>query len=119
MGLMALPNDLNNSRASSTPVDKTESTPVELFDIPESDKPSRRSRFPLDVEEEKYIAKCMKKHGENYPAMFRDIKVNDYQHTESHLRKLGSRYILLAPHQRRIPVPEKVLPLLPSEVTTP
>eukprot|EP00522_Entomoneis_paludosa_P012061 CAMPEP_0172443924 /NCGR_PEP_ID=MMETSP1065-20121228/4100_1 /TAXON_ID=265537 /ORGANISM="Amphiprora paludosa, Strain CCMP125" /LENGTH=180 /DNA_ID=CAMNT_0013194319 /DNA_START=44 /DNA_END=586 /DNA_ORIENTATION=- len=114
MGLVALPNDLNNSRGSSTKVTVTQSTPIELFDIPESDRPSLRSRYPLDEEEEKYIAKCMKKHGDNYLKMFRDTKTNDMQHTEQVLRKLGSRYLLLSPQQRRVEVPENVKPLLPG-----
>eukprot|EP00527_Entomoneis_sp_CCMP2396_P004975 CAMPEP_0198145984 /NCGR_PEP_ID=MMETSP1443-20131203/26677_1 /TAXON_ID=186043 /ORGANISM="Entomoneis sp., Strain CCMP2396" /LENGTH=121 /DNA_ID=CAMNT_0043809773 /DNA_START=186 /DNA_END=551 /DNA_ORIENTATION=+ len=118
MGLSALPNDLNNARKSTTPLNQTESTVVELFDIPESDKPSRRSKFPLDADDEKYIAKCMTKWGDDYSRMFRDIKTNNMQHTETQLRKMGSRFLLLAASQRRLPVPEKVMDLLPGSNET-
>ena len=118
LGLSALPNDMNNARTSSTPVTKTTATVVELFDIPESDKPSLRQRYPLEQEEEEYIAKCMEKHGDDYTAMRRDIRTNNMQHTEEQLRKWGSRYLLLTPSQRRLPVPETVQPLLPAKQQT-
>lgn len=89
------------------------STVVHLFDVPESDSHvSHRQRFPLSEEDENYIAKCMEKYGDNYTKMFRDTKVNDLQHTEEKLRKLGARYVLLTDAQRRIPVPENVKKLL-------
>lgn len=87
---------------------------VELFDVPDSDRPSRKTRFPLTQDEEEYIAKCMAKHGDNYKAMFRDIKTNNMQHTEDQLRKMGSRFLLLNEEQRRVPVPSRLNPLLPS-----
>lgn len=87
---------------------------IQLFDVPESDAPSLRTRFPLTEEDEVYIAHCMSIHGDNYTRMFRDIKVNKMQHTEEKLRKLGSRFLLLTPEQRRIAVPENVLSLLPE-----
>ncbi|KAL7558059.1 hypothetical protein ACA910_009246 [Epithemia clementina (nom. ined.)] len=114
MGLLALPNDLHNSHQSSTPIQRTTATVVELFDIPESDKPSYKSRFPLSKEDEMYMAKCMAKWGDDYASMFRDIKTNEMQHTENQLRKMGSRYLLLTPSQRRVPVPENIQPLLPG-----
>eukprot|EP00977_Amphora_coffeiformis_P018575 scaffold6594_cov162-Amphora_coffeaeformis.AAC.4 len=87
---------------------------IELFDVPDSDRPSRQTRFPLTKEEEEYMAKCMAKHGDNYKAMFRDIKINNMQHTEDKLRKMGARFLLLNETQRRVPVPSKVEPLLPD-----
>ena len=85
---------------------------IELFDIPQPG-PSRRTRFPLTPEEEKYIAKCMAKHGDDYVRIFRDVGgVNDMQHTETHLRKLGTRFLALRPEQRREEVPSKVISLL-------
>jgi hypothetical protein len=88
---------------------------IELFDVPDSDKPSRRSLFPLTADEEEYIAKAMTKHGTNYNKMFYDLKSNPMQHTREKLTKMGARYLLLESHQRRIDVPENVLPLLPSK----
>ena len=88
---------------------------IELFDVPDSDRPSRQTRFPLTKEEEEYMAKCMAKHGDNYKAMFRDIKTNNMQHTEDRLRKMGARFLLLTETQRRVPFASKVKPLLPDE----
>lgn len=115
MGLLARPNQLQ----SDTTTDKNSAGPtkshvIELFDVPDSDRPSRQQRFPLTEEEEAYMARCMKKHGDNYTKMFRDVKTNNMQHTEEKLRKMGARFLLLTPEQRRIPVPDKVKHLLPD-----
>jgi len=109
MGLAAKLNVLDNNRI---PKEIESESIVELFDIPDSDRPSRRTRFPLDVDEEKYICKCMHKYGDDYSAMFRDIKVNTMQYTETQLRKMGARFLLLTPEQRRVEVPDNVKDLL-------
>ena len=112
MGLVAQP----NSSSKTTPTDPNAPNVIELFDIPDSDaRPSYRTRFPLDKDEEEYIAKCMSKHGDDYQAMFRDIKVNQMQHTEQQLRKLGARFLLLTAEQRRVNVPENIKHLLPDD----
>ena len=118
-GLVARPNTLpnrNDSAQAVTPDPTKRDAVIELFDVPESDKPSRSQRFPLSQVDEEYIAKCLAKYGDDYTRMFRDIKVNNMQHTEHVLRKLGSRFLLLSPEQRRVEVPEKVLHLLPGTV---
>jgi hypothetical protein len=116
MGLLARPNQLESNNVNFPAPEKEESV-VELFDVPDSDAPTRRSKFPLDEEEEKYIAKCMAKHGDQYTKMFRDIKINKMQHTEVQLRKMGARFLLLSPTQRRVEVPAKVQLLLPASST--
>jgi hypothetical protein len=84
---------------------------IELFDVPDSDRRKQR-QFPLEEDEEEYIARCMGRHGADYAAMFRDIRTNRMQHTEAKLRKLGARYLLLTPEQRRVEVPDRAKPLL-------
>ena len=113
---MARPNGERNPVSNETN-GEADSTPsvIELFDIPESDAPSLRNRFPLEEEEERYIAKCMAKYGDDYKSMFRDTKVNVMQHTEQKLRKMGARYLLLSSEQRRVDVPENVRELLPDD----
>lgn len=103
MGLVASP---NKGSVQETPVPAAKSHVVELFDVPVSDGPSYKSRFPLSVENEKYMAKCMSVYGDDYTSMFRDIKVNDLQHTEEKLEKLGELYLSLTENQRRVAVPE-------------
>lgn len=84
---------------------------VQLFDVPKSDslKP-KREKLPLNEDEQKYIAKCLAKHGDNYKKMAFDLKVNKMQNTEHILRKMGSRFLLLEDHQRvgGVEVPDKV-----------
>jgi hypothetical protein len=113
MGLLARPNQLDSNK-DIYPAAKKEESVVELFDVPDSDAPTRRDKYPLKEEEEKYIAKCMAKWGDKYTSMFRDIKINKMQHTEDQLRKMGARFLLLTPDQRRVEVPAKVQPLLPA-----
>lgn len=117
MGLLARPNQLDQSK-DTYPAAKKEESVVELFDVPDSDAPTRRDQFPLKEEEETYIAKCMAKWGDKYTSMFRDIKTNKMQHTEVQLRKMGARFLLLTPTQRRVEVPAKVKPLLPASYYT-
>lgn len=88
---------------------------IEVFDIPDSDIiiPSRRERFPLNEDEERYIVDCMSKYGDDYTKIFRDTKVNYLQHTEDKLRKMGARFLLLQSQQRRITdFPDKVKTLI-------
>ena len=115
MGLLARPNKLvTKGTATDATAAPKKAHVIELFDVPDSDRPSRQTRFPLSKDEEEYMAKCMGKHGDNYKAMFRDIKTNNMQHTEERLRKMGARFLLLAEGQRRVPVPSKVKSLLPD-----
>lgn len=136
LGLKARPNEERNKRnatttttthpgngasdtANETTIDSAGATGksivLEIFDVPESDHVrGRQGRYPLKEEEEAYIARCMEKHGDNYRAMFWDTKTNYLQHTETFLRKLGARYLLLTPEQRRSAIPENIRDLLPS-----
>lgn len=115
MGFQARPNRLDNTKADkSSSKTAAKSHVIELFDVPESDRPSRQQRHPLDDEEQEYMARLFKKHGDNYTKMFRDTKTNNMQHTEEKLRKMGARFLLLSPAQRRVPVPDKVQHLVPD-----
>ena len=102
----------------SADVNKTDPTPknaqtIELFHVPDSDNLEKKER-PLSVDDQKYIAKCLKKHGDNYTKMFRDTKTNDMQHTENVLKKMASRFFLLDPQQRQVEVPKKAKHLVAS-----
>jgi len=118
LGLTASPGGegkLTGGEAAGGETERMASNVVELYDIPDSDSPKKQRRYPLDLEEERYIVKCMEKWGTDYASMFRDIKTNDMQYTETRLGKLGARYLLLSPEQRRIDdVPERVRKLVPT-----
>jgi hypothetical protein len=107
LGLVSKPNN-DVHRPNEQLLPSITSNVVELFDIPDSDEMNKTKReFPLPEEEQKYIAKCMTKHGKNYGKIFRDIKLNYMQHTETQLKKMGARFLLLSPDQRIVDIPEK------------
>mmetsp|Transcript_18440 Transcript_18440/g.22585 ORF Transcript_18440/g.22585 Transcript_18440/m.22585 type:complete len:180 (-) Transcript_18440:143-682(-) len=125
LGLQSAPNTLFNVLDSQEQKENNESSStksckaIELYDIPESDiipKSTLAQRMlPVSIENQKYMAKCFAKHGEEYFKMSRDIKVNDMQHTENHLRKLGAKFLLLKKSQRRVDIPEKIRHLIISD----
>jgi Ribosome biogenesis protein Nop16 len=125
MGLCGKPkglfeNDPNKRTTATTEKNGTSgcSKAIEIFDIPQSDiiEPSRREKFPLTEEEELYILNCMIKHGTDYSKIFRDTKINYLQYTDDKIRKLGSRFVLLQPNQRRIQeLPEKIQDIITTK----
>jgi len=96
----------------------TKTKAIELFDIPKSDnmngittlpgKTFAQRKLPVSVEDQKYIGKCLGKHGDNYKSMMRDIKTNDMQYTDTQLRKMAARFFLLGEEQIRVDIPENV-----------
>ena len=99
MGLVSNPGATDNSST------KKKQAVIQLYEVPESDSLDKK-KHPLSNEDQKYICKCMAKHGTDYAKMFRDIKTNNMQYTESKLQKMGSRFLLLEEEQRIVPVPE-------------
>lgn len=95
---------------------------IELFDIPDSDKmnditmlPGKtfaQIKLPVSIDDQKYIAGCLAKHGDDYQTMMRDIKTNDMQHTQTKLKKMAARFYLLTEEQLRVEIPEKVRNLM-------
>eukprot|EP01118_Nematostelium_gracile_P012703 TRINITY_DN4679_c0_g1_i1.p1 TRINITY_DN4679_c0_g1~~TRINITY_DN4679_c0_g1_i1.p1 ORF type:complete len:191 (-),score=60.77 TRINITY_DN4679_c0_g1_i1:56-628(-) len=61
----------------------------ELFPEP-APKPKKEEK--LSEEEQRYYKKLIDKYGDNYKAMSRDIKLNNYQHVESKLKKKCELY---------------------------
>eukprot|EP00581_Thalassiosira_minuscula_P009333 CAMPEP_0183706216 /NCGR_PEP_ID=MMETSP0737-20130205/3108_1 /TAXON_ID=385413 /ORGANISM="Thalassiosira miniscula, Strain CCMP1093" /LENGTH=192 /DNA_ID=CAMNT_0025933571 /DNA_START=81 /DNA_END=659 /DNA_ORIENTATION=+ len=112
---IALANHPNSAKANGNKA-------IELFDIPESDKMNNitmlpgktfaQRKLPVSIEDQKYIRKCLAKHGDDYHSMMRDIKTNDMQHTESKLRKMAARFYLLAEDHVKVEIPEKVRHLM-------
>jgi len=88
---------------------------IELYDIPDSDtlkQIKNQGKLPVSVENQKYMRECFSKYGDDYKSMSRDIKVNNMQHTENFLRKLGARFLLLNDSQRKVDVPENIKHLI-------
>lgn len=87
----------------------TRNTVIELYEVPDSDTlEARKQKRPQSAGEQKYIVRLLAKHGDDYTAMFRDIKVNNMQHTETQLRKMASRFLLLDEEQRVVDIPERI-----------
>ena len=108
MGLVAKPNQ-DVQRIHETPSTTGPNTNVvELFDIPDSDTLSKKVH-PMPMDDQRYIAKGLDKFGEDYGKIFRDTRgVNPMQYTETQLRKMGARFLLLEDEQRQVDLPERM-----------
>lgn len=108
MGLLSHPNqDFKRRHEQVLPSKDIANSVVELFDIPDSDCMKTKKEYPMSDDDQKYITKCMTKYGKDYGKMFRDHKVNNMQHTDTKLRKMGARFLLLSPQERIVGIPEK------------
>ena len=108
MGLLAKPNQ-DVERPNNSPVVNTDVNVIELFDVPDSDTLAANKKVhPMPEEDQKYIAKCMAKHADDYGKIFRDIKVNNMQYSEAQLRKMGARFLLLDTEQRKVELNESM-----------
>lgn len=119
LGLCSLPNNKIHNRGitnKDTELLNSECKAVELYDIPESDVIPKRTKsqimLPVSIENQEYMAKCFTKYGNDYGKMAKDIKVNNMQHNENQLRKLGARFLLLTESQLRVEVPDKIKHLM-------
>ena len=113
LGLSSAPNADVNSRGqkvqNASPKDGTSFPTIELYDIPESDSQKQKwTNMPMSEDNQKYIIRCFEKYGDDYKKMSRDIKLNDMQHTENKLRKMGARFLLLSESQRKVDIPENI-----------
>ena len=85
---------------------------VAFCDIPQSDVlcgddiNEQRRALPQPAHEQKYCSRILAKHGTDYKAASRDIKMNDRQLTPAQLKRLCARFILLDANQRVAPLPE-------------
>lgn len=113
MGLVSKPGQAVEKDSQET---QQQNTVIELYEVPDSDVlEARKKKRPQSAQDQKYIAKLLTKHGDDYTAMFRDIKVNNMQHTEAQLRKMASRFLLLDEEQRVVDVPERIKTTLTQE----
>jgi len=111
LGLQGAPNSSVNSRGLSNTNKESDKSMIQLFDVPDSDTIAAiksKNKLPVSIEDQEYIVKCLEKHGTDYKKMSRDIKINNMQHTEEYLRKIGSRFLLLSEKQRRVDIPESL-----------
>ena len=101
----------------------TEKKAIELFDIPLQSnntngitklpgKTFAQTLLPVSIEDQKYIRKCLAKHGDNYKGMMRDIKTNNMQHTAAKLKKIAEKFYLLTKDQVKVDIPENVKHLM-------
>lgn len=101
---MSKPGEIVGGR-KETEASKSKQTVIELYDVPDSDSLQTKKR-PQSPDDQKYVCRLLAKHGTDYTAMFRDMKVNKMQHTEQQLRKMASRFLLLDEEQRVVDIPQ-------------
>jgi nucleolar protein 16 len=107
LGLVAHPGAVVTTKDAEQ--NQQQSTVIELYDVPDSDTlEARKKKRPQSADDQKYIARLLAKYGDDYAAMFRDIKVNKMQYTETQLRKMASRFFLLDEEHRVVDVPERI-----------
>ncbi|DAZ93520.1 TPA: hypothetical protein N0F65_002446 [Lagenidium giganteum] len=98
IGLQADPNSHQALKESIQGADKALDEP-EFFHVPDSDflneRNHRRPEHHMSEDEISYLRKLIAKHGEDYKAMERDIKVNNMQWTENKLKRRCARLALL------------------------
>lgn len=88
---------------------KSTHTVIELYEVPDSDTlEARKCKRPQSSDDQKYIARLLEKYGDNYLKMFRDTKVNNMQYTETQLKKMASRFLLLDDEQRVVDIPDRI-----------
>lgn len=99
LGLQANPNSHAALKESVDGAENALDDEPKLFHVPDSDFLSERNpRRPenyMSDEEIKYLRPLIAKHGENYKAMERDIKVNNMQWTATKLKSRCARLALL------------------------
>lgn len=99
IGLQVNPNSHKELKQSIEGAEGALDDEPQFFHVPDSDFLSERNpRRPenyMTEEEIKYLRPLIAKHGENYKAMERDIKVNNMQWTENKLKRRCARLALL------------------------
>lgn len=99
IGLQVNPNGYQELRASIVGAESALDDEPKLYHVPDSDFLSERNlRRPenyMSEEEIKYLRPLIAKHGEDFKAMERDIKVNSMQWTDNKLKRRCARLVLL------------------------
>ncbi|ETV77589.1 hypothetical protein H257_08506 [Aphanomyces astaci] len=97
IGLWKNPNSIEHIRECTDEV----IDPDELFDVPDSDvltfhdKNHKKAENHMSELEIQYLRPIIKKHGDDYDAMARDIKVNNEQWTVAKLKRRCARLKLV------------------------
>ena len=100
--------DPNHFKKKSVPgghgVDKKNAAFLGFAVVPESDdlaekNPKRRRISEVD---QQYIVALIRKHGEDYKKMERDIKTNVQQHTENKLKRMAEMYLALPDKEKLV-----------------
>ena len=117
LGLTALPNAGVNSRgrdeytittAQYGQTDDSDTNNNKFVDLYGTHKQATSPYLPMSIEDHKYMSRCFSKYGLDYTKMSRDVKVNDMQHVEHKLQKLGEKFIGLTEEHRRVDVPDSI-----------
>lgn len=104
-GLDSDPNHFNR-RSQSVPAlgVKKNAAFMGFAAIPESDDLSERNprRRKMSEFDQKYVVNLIKKYGDNYKKMERDMELNSQQYTEAKMKNICGKYLALANHERLV-----------------
>ena len=106
-GLESDPNHLNR-RSQSIPGHGVKKTPAFMgfAVIPESDDLVERNpkRRQISEYDQQYIVNNIRKYGDNYKKMERDMVINSQQYTEAKMKNLCTKYLALPEHEKLVNV---------------
>jgi len=116
MTALGLQSNINDLRTNNSGTSSSNKKVIELFDIPESGiipaKTYSQILLPMSVNDQKYMVRLMEKHGTNYKAMERDMKLNNMQHTERKLLKMVEKFLSLSSEQRVVEISDQLASLV-------
>ena len=96
MAAFGLDSDINHFKKKSVPggIEKKTSAFLGFATVPASDDLSDRNpkRRKMSEFDQQYVVNCMKKYGDDYLAMQKDIVLNCSQYTEAKMKKLCLLY---------------------------
>ena len=117
LGLVTLPNAGLNSRGRDEyaittayygQTDDSDTNNNKFVDLYGTRKEETSPNLPMTIEDQKYMSRCFSKYGVDYTKMLRDVTVNDMQHTEYKVQKVGGKCIGLAEERRRVDVSDSI-----------
>ena len=108
LNTMGLDPDPNRSKEAKPRKDKTTAF-VGFMEIqPNGVIDPNPKRNIISEMDQKYIASCLKRHGEDYEKMAKDIKRNNRQLTENQLRTMAKKFFAVDEKHRAVEIPDNI-----------
>jgi hypothetical protein len=103
-GLDANPNSFKKKSMPGGNGSKKDAAFLGFVPLPESDNLAEKNpkRRQMSEHDQKYVVALIKKHGDNYKAMERDIDTNVMQYSETKMKTLCGKYLTLDENQKLV-----------------